>query len=213
MTWKSNQLRFFEMKHFIFDIGKVLANFDFADFVRICSRHLGRPIEPFSAEELALRDEVETGRVDDAAWAACLNHKGLDWTEDHLVDAWAEMFSLNPTGRALFERAVDDPAVSVCTLSNIARHHVNALERKWPGFFAGADHLFLSFRIGIRKPDPGIYRHALERLDTDPGDCFFVDDLPENIAAARALGIHAHQFIPENHVAIQRTAADFLGWD
>jgi epoxide hydrolase-like predicted phosphatase len=44
---------------------------------------------------------------------------------------------------------------------------------------------------GVRKPDPAIFRAALERLDVgDPARAIFLDDFPGNVAAARVLGIH-----------------------
>ncbi|MDH4168482.1 MAG: HAD family phosphatase [Acidimicrobiia bacterium] len=46
-----------------------------------------------------------------------------------------------------------------------------------------------SSAAGIRKPDPAIYRLALDRLGIEAHQAVFVDDLPGNVAAARALGI------------------------
>jgi putative hydrolase of the HAD superfamily len=46
-----------------------------------------------------------------------------------------------------------------------------------------------SSEVGVRKPDPRIYRALLERLDRDPEEVAFVDDLPRNVEAAAALGL------------------------
>lgn len=54
-----------------------------------------------------------------------------------------------------------------------------------------------SARLGIVKPDPAIYRHTLDLLEVAPHEAIFVDDLPVNIEAAAALGIHAIQFRSE----------------
>jgi len=44
---------------------------------------------------------------------------------------------------------------------------------------------------GVRKPDPRIYRLALERLGgVAPERAMFLDDFPPNVEAARRLGIH-----------------------
>lgn len=43
---------------------------------------------------------------------------------------------------------------------------------------------------GIRKPEPEIYRRALERLGTVPDGCAYLDDLGVNLKPARALGMH-----------------------
>ena len=54
-----------------------------------------------------------------------------------------------------------------------------------------------SSRLGIVKPDPAIYRHTLDLLEVEPHEAIFVDDLPVNVEAAAALGIHAIQFRDE----------------
>ena len=49
-----------------------------------------------------------------------------------------------------------------------------------------------SSAVGMRKPDPRIYRHALEELGgVPPGRSVFLDDHPANVAAARRVGMHA----------------------
>ncbi len=200
------------MKYFLFDIGNVLVDFDFNALYRIHSEHSGRPMAPFSDRDLEMRDAVETGRISDAEWVEYLNEtKGFSWSLDDLVDVWSRLFSVNETGYGLF-RSAATAGVSVYTLSNIAKHHMDAIENNWNGFFDGADGLFLSYQIGVRKPHPDIFRHALDQLGAEGGQCFFIDDIPENIEVARAVGIQAHQFIPENHVAIREAANEFFEW-
>jgi len=46
----------------------------------------------------------------------------------------------------------------------------------------------------LRKPDPALYRLALERWQLPPERCLFVDDLVDNVAAARGLGMAGHHF-------------------
>jgi epoxide hydrolase-like predicted phosphatase len=46
-----------------------------------------------------------------------------------------------------------------------------------------------SSAVGMRKPDPAIYRHTLESLGVAPGAAVFVDDMPANVDAAVALGM------------------------
>lgn len=47
----------------------------------------------------------------------------------------------------------------------------------------------LSRDVGLRKPEPEIFHLACERLNVEPGECLFVDDLQLNIDAARAAGM------------------------
>jgi HAD superfamily hydrolase (TIGR01509 family) len=48
--------------------------------------------------------------------------------------------------------------------------------------------------VGLTKPDPGIYRHALQLAGAQPQEAFYTDDRPELIAAARELGLQAFVF-------------------
>jgi putative hydrolase of the HAD superfamily len=57
------------------------------------------------------------------------------------------------------------------------------------------DQLIISAEVGLAKPDPRIYRLALERLEVEAGEALFVDDFLENLEAAAALGIHPVHFV------------------
>lgn len=50
---------------------------------------------------------------------------------------------------------------------------------------------FCSGYVGLRKPDPAIYRLALEVLQVPASETIFIDDREKNADAARSLGIHA----------------------
>jgi putative hydrolase of the HAD superfamily len=54
-----------------------------------------------------------------------------------------------------------------------------------------ADVLIYSHEVGFTKPDPRIYQLAWQRLGVQPHELIFLDDVQRNVAAARALGIHA----------------------
>ncbi len=51
-----------------------------------------------------------------------------------------------------------------------------------------------SCRIGHAKPDPDAYRWCLDALGTEPDRVLFVDDRPENVRAAEAIGLAGHLF-------------------
>jgi putative hydrolase of the HAD superfamily len=56
------------------------------------------------------------------------------------------------------------------------------------------DHLTISAEFGSGKPEPDIYRHALAQFNVRPEEAVFVDDMPANVAAANALGMHGILF-------------------
>jgi putative hydrolase of the HAD superfamily len=51
------------------------------------------------------------------------------------------------------------------------------------------DHVIESAKIGLRKPDPRIYRMMIETLKVDPKKCVYLDDLGVNLKPARDMGM------------------------
>jgi putative hydrolase of the HAD superfamily len=51
------------------------------------------------------------------------------------------------------------------------------------------DHVIESAKIGLRKPDPRIYRMMVETLKVDPNNCVYLDDLGVNLKPARQMGM------------------------
>jgi putative hydrolase of the HAD superfamily len=47
--------------------------------------------------------------------------------------------------------------------------------------------------VGLRKPEEGIYRLALEITQSPPEECCFIDDRPLNLDSAQRLGMHVIQ--------------------
>jgi HAD superfamily hydrolase (TIGR01509 family) len=79
-----------------------------------------------------------------------------------------------------------------------ARHsglRTGLLSNSWGNDYPrdGWDEMFdvvvISGEVGMRKPEPGIFRHTLALIGLEPAECVFVDDLPHNIAAAVEVGM------------------------
>jgi putative hydrolase of the HAD superfamily len=59
-------------------------------------------------------------------------------------------------------------------------------------------HLTWSHSLNLAKPEAAIYLHAAEGLHTPPENILFIDDRPENIQAALAIGMQAIQYTTHN---------------
>jgi HAD superfamily hydrolase (TIGR01509 family) len=80
---------------------------------------------------------------------------------------------------------------STWLLSNTNPKHIqDEVEKKYL-FPSLVDGTIYSFDARCRKPDRQIYDCLLERSQTEPEECIFIDDLIENVEAARLIGIHA----------------------
>jgi len=87
--------------------------------------------------------------------------------------------------------------VRLALLSNAARGSTIRFEQK--GLLDYFDAIFCSGDLGMAKPDPDVFRVAARRLAVPIARCAFVDDVEENVAAARELGMHALVYHHSRH--------------
>jgi glucose-1-phosphatase len=116
-----------------------------------------------------------------------------DWDLPIGTDAFLEAFAAWPKG--LFEGATElvsetAPAAAVACLSNTNELHWVTHVERWAldSLFEAA---FLSFRIGLVKPDAAIFRHAIEALGVPAERVLLLDDNQLNVDGARAVGLQA----------------------
>ncbi len=69
---------------------------------------------------------------------------------------------------------------------------------------------FSSHELGVRKPDPEIFRRALEELGVEPPEVVFFDDNAHNVEAALAFGISAHRVEGVDQVRTRLTELGLL---
>jgi putative hydrolase of the HAD superfamily len=93
-----------------------------------------------------------------------------------------------PVLRELRRRGIATAVVSNC--DHLTRPIVDAL-----GLREEVDAVVLSFEVRAMKPDPTIYRAALDRIGADPARTTFVDDQPAYLDGAAALGMRTLQII------------------
>ena len=116
----------------------------------------------------------------------------------HKVDGWRILQSLSGDIRPQMVEALRrcSRAFRVACITNNMKHG------EGPGMARSADkakavaeimtlfeHVVESSKLGLRKPDPRIYRHACDLLGVQPEDCVYLDDLGINLKPARALGM------------------------
>jgi len=180
----------------IFDVGKVLYDWS--------PRFLyERLIDDDRALEAFLRDVVTTDwhfQHDAGRPFAETSAELIAQFPEHeaLIAAWGPRFNDSigdpvPGMHALVEE-LDAAGVPLFAITNFSGEF-------WPPFRAREAALFDRFRDVVVsgdeklvKPDPAIYRLALERFGLAPHETVFIDDNRDNIAGAAALGIAAIHF-------------------
>ncbi|HEV7824275.1 MAG TPA: HAD family phosphatase [Mycobacteriales bacterium] len=70
----------------------------------------------------------------------------------------------------------------------------------WDALF---DAVVISGEVGLRKPEPEIYRLTAERLGLGPEECVFVDDLAPNVRGAAAVGMVGVHYVDHGRVVTE----------
>ena len=183
------------IKTVIFDIGNVLTDFAWKEMYK--EKGLGG--ETF--------DRVAKATVQSPYW--CELDRGImtfsevmdkfvsldKEMEDEIRRVLADMHGI-VTGRSYASPwviSLKNKGLKVYVLSNFSekiwRECADALE-----FFEYTDGGIISYKEHLIKPDRAIYQLLLQRYDLNSNECVFIDDLEENIKAARELGINGIVF-------------------
>ena len=111
-----------------------------------------------------------------------------------LRTVWMDFFDGPlPGAEDLLERVRE--RYRVAFLSNSNEVHAEVIPRQFHALFQKDDRFIFSHRFHVAKPDPEIFRRALEILGALPQHVVYIDDLIENVLAARTLGLRAFQFV------------------
>lgn len=188
-----------EIRHIVFDIGKVLIHYD--------------PEIPFKR---LIPDDAKR------AWFfehVCTNDwnleqdRGRDWqdAEDQLIgkhpDYETEIRAFRKYWHEMVSHAYEDSVVimkrflaegrDVTLLTNFAKDTFVEAQEMYP-FLKDTRGVTVSGRVGLIKPDPEIYRLHTETFELDPAASLFIDDSLANVESARAFGWHAIHFTGVN---------------
>jgi epoxide hydrolase-like predicted phosphatase len=86
--------------------------------------------------------------------------------------------------------------------NNWSRADADDDESLHPELKARFDHVVESRRVGLRKPDPEIYRLACRTMGVEPVEVVFLDDIGTNLKSARALGMTTIK-VDDPHLALR----------
>jgi glucose-1-phosphatase len=181
-------------KAVILDLGRVLVYFDFAHAYRVFEGFCPCPAADMS-KRLFTTDLVqrhETGRLEPRDFHARFSELlGLDLEYGRFCEIWGSIFTHALLPESLLESLAS--RYRLILLSNTNPIHFETIRAKYPHLKHFHD-LVLSYEVGAMKPDPAIYRAAIERAGCRPEECFYADDIPEFVEGGRRAGLDAVQF-------------------
>jgi|ERR1700679_690308 putative hydrolase of the HAD superfamily len=198
----------------LFDYGMVLSNAPEAADWRELELVLDVDEEPFQTTYWKYRDAYDRGSLGaQTYWEIVTRDLNRPMNADvlrALIDAdivvWTHPNVVMMDWAARLNRA----GIKTGILSNIGDAMEAGVLARFPAL-AAFDHRTFSHRLGIAKPDAGMYLHATAGLGVPSGEILFVDDREENIRSAREVGMVAVQYSghPGFVVEMERLG---LGW-
>lgn len=197
------------------DIGKVLADFDFNRAASAAAPRCRAATEGSSAELNALLEDIklpyENGDMDDETFlTGAKTRLGFEGSRTELTALWCDIFTPNAAMeqslRALKQR---HPALPMHLLSNTAGLHLAHLQEHCPALSLFDGGVF-SHLAKASKPGQRIFEIAIEQCQLEPAHTLFIDDLPANIATAKAMGFAVHHYDLHNHQAFEHSLEQWL---
>ena len=177
----------------IFDLGGVLVDLDWES---VCAR-----LQEHS-DVADVRPEVVNGPIVMSAMLGRLNphayHEALceklvaSLSYEEFVSIWDSLLSANKEILPVVDRLKSGHRL-VLGSNTDPIHFAHCVE--WFPVLQNFQRYFLSYEMGLLKPDPAFFHHILQTLDAPAADCIFIDDRAENVAAALSVGITAFRFV------------------
>jgi len=183
------------IKSVIFDLGKVIVPFDLRRGYAALAPHCSCPLDEIprriASSDLVYRFEGGQVPAEEFVKELC-GLLGLEVSYGQFREIWSSIFlpeTLIPEGllEGLRRR------YRLLLLSNTNAIHFEMIREKYP-LLRHFDDYVLSYRVGALKPAPEIYQEAIRRALCRPEECFYTDDIPLYVEAARQQGMDAVLF-------------------
>jgi FMN phosphatase YigB (HAD superfamily) len=203
-------------KAIIFDLGGVLFNINY-QLTAEAFKALG--LKEFDtlysqAAQNGLFDDFETGKSTPPEFRFRLRHwVGNQVTDDQIDSAWDAMLLGMPFVRLELLNELKKH-YRLFLLSNTNEIHLKSVFRimkeqlGFPDLSGQMEKQYYSCRVGLRKPDPEIFRLVLEENGLSPATTLFIDDSIQHIQGARLAGLNAYHL--KSGEAVERLFPDLF---
>lgn len=179
------------MRFILFDIGNVLVHYDHQRTMAALADLYHVAPDSLSTFYSQIGRQFGVGEITPTQIVDMLNSR---FNVVHSLEEFTEAFCAGLTrDDAALAYAVAlqvDGELAVGAISNTNAVHVAWLDDHAPELNE-FELVIMSNEVGLRKPDREIYELAMEILGASPAQILYIDDLAENVEAARQLGISA----------------------
>jgi glucose-1-phosphatase len=184
------------IKTVLFDFGNVVAFFDHQRGLRRLLPHTDRTPEQLVGLMYYnnLEYRYECGELTtDEVFAMAQEMAGLRCSQAAFVDAFCDIFWHNPPMEDLIGRLKAN-GYRLVLASNTNAAHYGHYREQFKDVLRHFDAIAVSHEAGARKPHAKFFEYAHRLTGCEKAECVFVDDLLDNVAAAREFGWRAIHF-------------------
>jgi len=183
------------IKVIIFDIGGVTIKEPMSSIYKDVGREFKTSAERIKQKYLEIDSLISTNKISAKKFWWKLAKKLQIEDVGLLETIWIKSLKENAPFNKNVVKLINDlkeKGYKVATLSNTLKPH-EKVHRK-AGCYKFFSKVFLSDRLGMKKPDAEIYRYVSRALNVRPDECVFIDDKLENVVGARKVGMKAILF-------------------
>ncbi len=199
-----------EIRAIYWDIGGVLLTngWDHEERARVLAQ-FSIPRDEYESRHEEANDRWEKGELSDEAFLKqTVFFKERSFTPAEFIQAVRAQSKWLPGGAKNVIATLRQKNSLKMAMLNNESGPLNDFRIETFGLAQYFDGFFCSAYLGMRKPDPRIFRAGAEMLHVTPEECAFVDDRENNCAAAAGVGMHAIQYKGEEQLT---KALDALG--
>jgi putative hydrolase of the HAD superfamily len=184
-----------EVTALFWDIGGVILSNGWDRAARAeAAKKFGLDWEDFQERHELANPAFDTGRITlDTYLDRTVFSQKRTFTRDEFKAFIFDQSREFPESRAVLSRVAKSSKYFLATINNEPRE-LNLLRIEKFNLRQEFEAFFSSCFVGLRKPEEGIYRLALDVTQRRPGECVFIDDRALNLECARQLGMRTIQF-------------------
>lgn len=197
----------------LFDLGGVLYNIEHArtrTALQALQSSEAKSIS-FSLEQAhPIFGEYDAGKLTTTEFVATLRQDfSIQSTDEQILNAWnAMLLGLYPDSMECISELTKK--IPIALLSNINECHHDFVRDECTPLFEHFHHVFLSYIIQRKKPDPDIFRYVISSTGYAADEILFLDDTPINCSIAQSLGMHSRRIDPHSRDWIREIQQQFL---
>jgi len=184
-----------EIKAVVFDFGGVIAYVDYSPLEEYLMNFLNLSKDELSQTVKKMLIFVENGGEEKLFWEnyCILNDKqSVDSWFDQYLKTFKKVF-VKIQGTEDIVKELKKNGYQTAMLSDVTKSQAKIVREL--GYYSPFNPILLSCEIGIKKPDPKVFKLLLVQLNLPASAVIFVDDRSQNVEAAKKEGIDGIQFV------------------